>query len=268
MSAYSSQQSDPWFRLGRIGVTTTVGVVLLGAASIIAWIIAPFLMGILSLRPEQVLGGEVWRLFSWPLIDGISLWTLLNLALIWLFGRDIEAQIGRSRMLALFGGIWLALTLTTTLTGLVVPGTELYGLSMVEFCLLLLWIAEWPTRRFFFNIPAWVFGLVILALQILPAIAMRSWGSLIGLLLSLALVALAARRVGLLAQYRWLPGTPSTRQQRPPKRRPTAEQRQARQRLTDDQRIDELLDKINASGIHSLTRAERSELEKLRQRRR
>lgn len=269
MSAYFHQQSEPWFRIGRLGVTTTIGVVLVGVVGIIAWIISPSLTGVLALEPQEVLAGEVWRLFSWPLIDGISLWSLLNLALIWLFGRDLEAQTGRSRMLALFGGIWLSLTLTTTLTGLLVPGTALYGLGMVEFCLLLLWIAEWPTRRFFFNIPAWVFGLVILALQVLPAIAGRAWGALLGLLLSLALVTMAARRVGLLAQYQWIPGGGRATGRKPaPRRRPTAEQRHAKQRMTDDERIDELLDKINASGIHSLTKSERSELEKLRQRRR
>ncbi|NHB85826.1 hypothetical protein G7085_18075 [Tessaracoccus sp. HDW20] len=96
--------------------------------------------------------------------------------------------------------------MTTTLVGLLVSGTGLAGLRMVEFSLLLIWIAEWPTRRFFFNIPAWVFGLVILALQVLPMLAFREWGALLGLILSLALVAIAARRVGLLSQYQWLPG--------------------------------------------------------------
>ncbi len=273
MSSYQ-QQSEPWFKIGRLEVTTTVGVALLGAIGMLAWVFAPSLQQWLIYAPQQMLGGEVWRLFTWPIADSISLWSILNLALLWLFGRDLEAQIGRSQMALLFLGIWGSLTLTTTLVAIVVPGSAIAGLQMVEFCLLLLWIAEWPTRRFFFNIPAWVFGLVVLALQVLPMLAFRAWGNLLGLLLSLVLVAIAARSVGLLSQYSWIPGgrrkkTTSRTQHRPRTHQPSrTQQRHADRRASDDERIDQLLDKINASGIHSLTKQERAELEKLRQRRR
>ncbi|SHJ56156.1 Membrane associated serine protease, rhomboid family [Tessaracoccus bendigoensis DSM 12906] len=267
MSSYFHQQSAPWFRIGRLEVTTTIAVVLLGAVGMLAWVFAPSAQQWLVYSPQQILSGEVWRLFTWPLADGISLWGLINLALIWLFGRDLEAQIGRAKMIYLFVGIWFALTLMTSLVGLLVSGAAIAGLQMVEFCLLLLWIAEWPTRRFFFNIPAWVFGLVILALQVLPLLAYRAWGNLLGLFLALALVAINARRLGLLSQYAWIPGAPSART---PRRQAAApkQRKHAERKATDSERIDQLLDKINASGIHSLTKSERAELEKLRQRRR
>ncbi|WP_431977937.1 DUF6576 domain-containing protein [Propioniciclava coleopterorum] len=48
---------------------------------------------------------------------------------------------------------------------------------------------------------------------------------------------------------------------------PRAEQRVAQRRASDAERIDELLEKIGTQGLHSLSPAERRELEKLRQRR-
>ena len=248
-----------------------MAVVLLGAVGMIAWVFVPGALPWLVFTPQQVLTGEVWRLFTWPFADGISLWGFLTLALIWLFGRDLEAQIGRRKMAMLFIGMWLALTVATTLVGLLVSGSAMAGLRTLQLALLLLWIAEWPTRRFFFSIPAWVFGLVILALQILPLIAYREWGALLGFLLGLILVAFAARRAGLLGHYSWLPGAPRAksggRSHRASTQSRTAHKQQQK-RQSDDERIDQLLDKINASGIHSLTKSERSELEKLRQRRR
>ena len=55
--------------------------------------------------------------------------------------------------------------------------------SIVQFAVLLVWIAEYPDRRFLFNIPAWVFGLVLVALQVLQALAARDLGGLFSLLL-------------------------------------------------------------------------------------
>lgn len=269
VSSYQ-QQSEPWFKIGRLEVTTTVAVVLLGAVSMLVLLFTGSLIGHLVYIPLEMFSGSVWQLFTWPLANDFGLWQIVTLALLWLFGRDLEAQIGRSQMLRLFVGVWGALTLTTTLVGIVVPASFIAGLSMVEFCILLLWIAEWPRRRFFFNIPAWVIGTVFLALQVLPLLARQLWGQLLGLLLSLVLVAVAARSVGLLTEYAWIPGgrrKPAVAKPRvaQPSR---AQQRHAERRATDDERIDQLLDKINASGIHSLTKSERAELEKLRQRRR
>ncbi len=272
MSAFFHGTEDPWFKIGRLQVTTTVLVVLIGAVGMLATLFVSGLYETLALIPAQMFSGEVWRLVTWPLVDGFSLWTIINLALLWLFGRDLESQIGKRQMALLFVAIWASLTFTTTVVGLFVGG-GIAGMRMIEFCLLLLWIAEWPTRRFFFNIPAWVIGIVFLALQILPMLATGAWGQLLGFVFSLVFVAMAARGAGLLSDYGWIPGrrktkarkqSSSTRVKQPSR----GQQRQAQRKATDEERIDQLLDKINAEGIHSLTRSERAELEKLRQRRR
>lgn len=249
-------------------MTSTVFVVLIGAVGMLATLFIRPLYDLIALDPVRMLSGEVWRLVTWPLAESFGLFGIINIALLWLFGRDLESQVGKRQMAMLFFGIWASLTLTNVIFGLLFGG-GIAGLQMVEFCLLLIWIAQWPTRRFFFNIPAWVFGIVLLALQVLPMLALGAFGQLIGFIAALLFVGMAARSVGLLEAYSWLPGRRRRRSHRPAGAKPSRSHEKARQRkATDEERIDQLLDKINAEGIHSLTRSERAELEKLRQRRR
>ncbi|WP_147675065.1 rhomboid family intramembrane serine protease [Nigerium massiliense] len=263
---------QPWFRLGRLEVGTVMLVVLATVASWIAWVVAPGAPGALYFTPELVLNGEIWRLVTWPLASSLSLWGVLNLFFFWYFGSDLEGMIGRGRMGWLLGGIAASLLAAALIVGslLRVP-TALAGIDGIEFIVLLLWIAEYPTRRFLFNIPAWAFGAVLLALQVLPMLAARAWGQLLSLLIGLVLVALVAKACGLLGDYAWIPG--GARRRRPrPARQPAAprvsrsEQRVQNRRTSDRERLDELLDRINDNGIGSLTDRERQELMKLRDR--
>lgn len=266
VSPYATE--DTWFCIGRLQVTSTIAVVLLGAVGMLAWVFNTSLPNYLLYAPQLLSSGQVWRVFTWPLADGISLWSILNLVLLWYFGRDLESRLGKVKMAWLYGGIWLALTLATSVTGFLLTGAYAAGLQMVEFVILLVWIAEYPTRRFFFNIPAWVFGAVIVGLQVLQYIGYRMWPMLVNLLLSLILVAMVARALGLLESYPWIPGAGSSRPRQAKAHRPSrAQQRAHNRRLSDDERMDELLDKINAQGIHALTKSERAELMKLRERR-
>lgn len=267
MSPYASE--DTWFKIGRLQITSTIAVVLLGAVGVLGWVFNQNLPNLLWYAPQYLSSGQVWRVFTWPLADSLSLWTILNLALLWYFGRDLESRVGKVKMAWLYGGIWLALTLATSATGFLFTGAYAAGLQMVEFAILLLWIAEYPTRRFFFNIPAWVFGAVLVGLQVFQYIGFRAWPMLVNLLLSLILVAIVARSIGLLGDYRWIPGGNNPRPRKAPKaHHPSRSQQRAQhRRMSDDERIDQLLDKINAQGLHSLTKAERAELLKLRERR-
>ncbi len=270
MSSYFSDRDasrDAWFRLGRIDVTTTVLVVLVGAIALVASAIAPGLPQALWLSPDAVASGQVWRILTWPLAEGVSLWSVLNLVVLWYFGSDLERQIGRLGMAKLLTGIWAILTTVYLLVALAVSGGGLAGLGLVEFLVLLVWIAEYPRRPFFFGIPAWVIGAIFLGIQLLGFVAGRAWSGMVSLLVSLVLVAVWARRLGLLSDLAWLPGRPGVRRPRA-RRVPRAEAKVARTRAHDEERLDALLGKISAQGLHSLTDAERRELDEIRQRRR
>lgn len=263
---------DSWFRLGRLEVGTVTLVTLVTVVSWIAWAIAPGIGQLLAFSPSAVVAGRVWGIFTWPLAGTASLFAVINLFFFWYFGNDIEAQIGRRRMASFLVGMWGALTLAYTLAALVTGDPiGLAGIGLVQFLLLMVWIADNPRRPFFFGIPAWVIGAVLVGLQVLTLTAMRAWASLLALVLAFVFVAIMARRTGLLQDFSWIPGQRNQRRQRRPApvRQPDAPSaREQRQRISDAERLDELLDKIGSEGIHSLTLAERKELDKLRERRR
>lgn len=266
------EHTDPWFRIGRLEVTTTMFVVLAVTAAIIPWVITGAGWTALTYyNPASLARAEVWRLFSWPFAEGLSntLWSVINLFMLWYFGTSLESQIGRKPMAGLLIAIWASLTASYSVAALLFgTGASLVGIGMVQFLLLLVWIGEYPHARFLFNIPAWVFGAVILGVQLLVMLAYSQWASLVAVLLSLGFVAIAARRAGLLREQSWIPGQPRT-PRRPKKQRvPRAQTKAAERRVSDQERMDALLDQINEKGLHSLTPSQRKELKTLSDRRR
>ena len=261
--------SEPWFRIGRLEVTTVVLVVLVAVGFGLAWVAMPSLPATLLYTPEAVAAGEVWRLVTWPFANILDLWTVITLALFWYFGTEIERLIGHARMVWLLLGMWASLTAAYTVVALILGGGGgLAGLGTIEFLLLLLWIAEYPSRPFFFSIPAWVVGAVLVGVQILGLLAARDISGLLSLVFSFVLVAIVARSVGLLGEYAWIPGRvvrgrPVTA--RAP-RMSRSSTRQASRHASDRERLDALLDQINAGGLNSLTDSQRRELMKLRDR--
>lgn len=262
----SSAGSEPWFRVGRVEVSTTLALVISVVASWFAWAIAPSVPWGLMLDASALAQGEFWRLVTWPWADWGSLWGALTLFFLWYFGTELERIIGRSRMMWLLVGIMGSLTLAATLAGLVFRSTGgvLAGVDLVEFLVLLLWIAEYPTRRFLFNVPAWAFGAVLVGIQVLVAITARGWASLFSLALGLVFTALAARGTGLLSAYSWIPRF--ARQSRARSSRAPQPTRQQRRATSDRARLDELLDKINEVGIGGLSAGEKRELHAIRDR--
>jgi hypothetical protein len=262
------EHTDPWFRIGRLEVSSVMFVVLAVVTSWLGWVVLRDWTSLLAYSPQAMAGGQVWRLISWPFAGGLSLWSVLTLFFFWYFGTELESQIGRRSMLGLLLGIWGSLTITYTLTAFLFSSTTaLAGIDLIEFMLLLLWIAEYPGRPLFFGIKAWVFGAVILGVQALTMVAYRDIAGLLALILSLALVAIAARRSGLLAHFAWIPGRPGKRRPKPVKV-PRAQVKATARRASDQERMDTLLDQISEHGLHSLSEAQRKELKKLSDRRR
>lgn len=266
-SPWSRTSDDSWFKIGLLEVSSTLLLIGLGLMSWILYVVSPSLSLTLALSASSVYSGEVWRLVTWPMADAPSFWSALNLLMLWFFGTDLERNIGRVRMLRLYLSLATVMTVATLLVGLFLPA-GLAGLSGLEFLVLLLWVAEYPRRPFFFSIPAWIIGLVLLGIQVMGLMAGRAWGLLLALLLSLFLAAVVAKRQGLLGDYAWVPGGPAARKVRPARPTPAqrAQERAASRSAADRARLDVLLDKINETGLHSLTDAERSELVTLRNR--
>lgn len=276
-----SEQDRPWFHIRSYGVGTSELVAGASVAMMFVFAIAPSVVYSLALQPAAVLRGSVWQLVTWPLVNAPSFWTLWNAVVLWFTGRTIERELGKGR----FGWLLLAITVGQSILAVLlslafgVNSPILAGIGTLSLILVLLFIAENPKMPFFFGIPAWVFGVIMVVIPLLTYIAARAWLDLLLLALSLVLSAIVAKFAGLLGQYSFIPGRPVTGRPRVRKARTPRSYSQGPTVVqgpwsayeppsASDAEMDALLDKIMAGGLDSLTPKERKRLEELRQQRR
>lgn len=287
-SASDRNTSTPWFRIGNVDITTTVLVAALCVASMVVWAIDASLLEPFVLNADKVRRGQVWRLVTWPLVNTPeSIWSILTIAIFWYFGRELEGLLGRNRF------AWF-LVITTVVPAIVASlvDVDVWGLEFLQLAVLLVFIAEYPQARFFFNIPAWVIGAVIVALQVLVLVGNRDGSGLIFLTVLLATAVLVARSLGLASTLAWIPQIPlpafvSGARSSGPRRSASGKVRGGKQRgrtvvegpwaappspaprpdaAAAQAELDELLDKISASGLDSLTPDEKRRLNELSKR--
>ncbi|MEY2754575.1 MAG: hypothetical protein RJB65_933, partial [Actinomycetota bacterium] len=148
-------RDDPWFRVGTVDVTSALLVAGLCLLSMFVWAANRDFLEPLVLYSDGLWSGQIWRVITWPLANEPTIWTALNVLMLWFFGRELERMIGRNRFL------WL-LVLLTMLPGLVWIGvgidSDLYGIRQVEIAVFCLFCAEMPNVRFFGGIKAWWFA--------------------------------------------------------------------------------------------------------------
>lgn len=272
---------DGWFHLGRIEVTTTVLVVVLAIASVIEWAfegnLGP-LQSHLYLDPDSVMSGQLWRVLTWPIAypGGIGLFDVFAIFIFWYFGTEIESLLGKKKMAWFLGLItvglgllWVAVVQLSTLYG------TLSSLNQLELMVLLVFIAEYPHRRFFFNIPGWVIGAIIVGISVLSYVGNREWLLLLNFALGLLLTAIVARSLGLMSEWRGVPSLKIRRNRKPKRQRRASGQTVVQGPWQpsgtppvsrDQAALDALLDKISAGGMESLSDQEREQLMILRDR--
>lgn len=247
-------------------------VVIAVVAGFLLNAITPYAGYALYLDPNLVAQFQLWRVLTWVMAGPIGLWPVVTLFFFWWFGTQLERQIGRSRFAWYVTGCTLALAALVMVLSWFTPlYGVLGGLDMLELMVLLTFIAEYPRIRFFFGIPGWAIGAILIAVQILSMLTSRYWFGLLVFVLGMGLCALVARATGLLADYSWLPalgrGRPRTPRRKSRNRRGSTVVTGPWEHQSPDQAaLDALLDKIHESGIDSLTKAEHSRLLELRKR--
>lgn len=293
--------SDPWFRLGQVDVTTTVLVAGLWALSMVVWAIDPEALYNLVLFSSDsgfssVRDGQVWRLVTWPFYNEPDIWTVISIAIFWYFGRELEATVGRVRFAIL-------LILLTVVPGLIAVAvdTTLFGLELVQLGVFLVFVFENPFARFFFGVPGWVIGAVIVGIQFLQYLGNRREDLILVLLATIITAGLCARAMGLAESLPWIPSLPipgltsGNRRRKAPRRPrrpspgrgggevvagpwssgsrtgPTSVSRlpqppSSPDAIADQAELDDLLDKISAQGMDGLTTAEKQRLNELSRR--
>lgn len=135
--------------LPRLGSSSLVTkwLVLTIAASVIGALDGGFLMHWASLIPHRVLGGEVWRLATWPFVEPGPLALVITCMSIFKFGTELSVSWGERRLARftietlLIAGVAGVIVSTITHT----PMLHLGGWATGDL-LVIAWARQFPNR--------------------------------------------------------------------------------------------------------------------------
>lgn len=210
----------------------------------------------LNFSSARVLSGQLWRWFTYGLLNFPSPWFALDMLMLVWFGRELERLFGRRLFLWLYAGIYLVAPIVLTAVGLVQP-TVLSG-QPGALALFIAFATQFPGMPVFFSLLAKWAALILVGIYALMAVASRDWTALI-LLASTCGYAHGFVRYQQggwsLPDFRWKRSGPKLRSVPLPKPDASA---------VAMAEMDSLLDKIARSGLASLTSEERDRLEAAR----
>ena len=292
---------EGWFRVGTVEVTSAVLLAVMCTLSMFVYAVDRSVLDQFVLTPAAFENGQVWRFFTWWLVNPPDLWVAISIAIFWWIGRLIERDLGKARFLWFIGTQILLTSVLTTLFAVLtdnffaLPGLSITqqsngGSDFLEISVIVAVAVAFPRVRSFFNIPFWVMAAVIVALAALRFTGDSAWAYLVMLMLTCAFAVLMMRAMGLAEQEvipkiplpAFITGDPyqkanrarakAQRKQSKPsggglkrtKNEPAAVvpiRPEARLDRADQADMDWLLDKISASGMDSLTPDERRRLD-------
>jgi membrane associated rhomboid family serine protease len=285
------RERDGWFKVGTLDVTTTIFIVGCGLLSMVVYAVNPDWPFEGAFQSELVRDGEIWRLFTWPLVDAPSLWSLVGLVFFWYFGNQVEEELGRKPYAILLATMTVLPAVIVTLLNVTNEvGTGRWSAytvssSLLSIAVFVIFALEHPNARFMFGIPAWVFAAAYVFITVLGGVGARAWAQLILALLVLAVGLVGARQRGMLEALSFIPQSKRLRPRYTPygevgSARPKARKRGRRPKggssgptvvagpwdrplgptPLEQAELDVLLDKISATGIDSLTKQEKDRL--------
>jgi len=275
-NAGDSDNYRPLTYLGQVPLYATTLLVILHVAAMIATAIlissgAAGILSLLSFQTPAITGEfQIWRAVTYAFIDPPSLWFVIEMYLLYTFGREVEKFVGRRAFLALYGVLLLVVPLVLSVAYFIGLPTQsslpmvggYTGSSAIHFAVFIAFCTIYPGAQIFFSIQAKWIALVLVGINSLEALASHSWSSLAVLWVACATAFLMLRRQGV-GNWdffrRFLP--------KPTRRKPTFRvvKREPDPPADPEADIDILLEKISAKGIASLTRQERERLERARE---
>ena len=205
--------------------------------------------------------GQIWTLVTYPFVHDIrqeGLWFGLEMLMFFWFGREVESAIGRRSYGLLYGALAVIPALVLAGAGPLLGSSVLAGSGTISFAIFLSFCALHPGAQFFFAglTAKWV-GWILLAIYSLASFAGRDWPGLLQLWLSSLFAVAWVRRGGL----EWPNLSLGKGRKKSAKGKTTAKKSPAVPVL---EKVDAILDKISRDGIHSLTAAEKKQLEDAR----
>ena len=136
--------------LPRIGSSKFVShwILLTLAASIIAALDGGWLWQWAALEPAKVWHGEVWRLATWPLIEGGPLALVFTCLAIYKFGGELAVVWGDQRLWRFARRVVLAASVVTCVLAALTGGGHLHRLGgcAVADALVIAWARQFPQR--------------------------------------------------------------------------------------------------------------------------
>lgn len=131
-------------------VPAGLGMILAGVlvASVWGWIDRG-LMGLAVLAPVAIVRGEIWRLVTWPFVQGDPLTLLFGGFMLYSFGQQLSYVWSERRLVARFFGTTVGAAALTTLLALVwEPASSPHlGMWPVVNALLFAWAMIHPDRQ-------------------------------------------------------------------------------------------------------------------------
>jgi membrane associated rhomboid family serine protease len=221
-----------------------------------------------ALNAAQLRRGFVWQPVTYMFLHADFWHILINLFVLWFFGREVEYFIGPKYFTRLYflGGLtgaalWLAFNFNTA--------EQVMGASAAVLACVVAFATLFPDREItlllFFVIPvnlkAKYLALIAVAIDLVPVLTHRMTNvahlaHLGGALLGYVYI----KSLGYGVMPRWLLWWQSAQEALRPRRRKPTERRLSREEFIQQQ-VDPILDKISREGLQSLTRRERKILE-------
>jgi membrane associated rhomboid family serine protease len=209
--------------------------------------------------------GQVWRLFTYLIVDRVNFFTLFNLVFLFSFGRNCEVEMGRARYAAFLAVLVVTPALVATGFWLAGFGGFVTGSVHLSMGLVIAFAAMYPNVSWWADIPL---KFVAVGCVFLAAVGHLSEGDQIGLGSTLATCAVSfgyirGMRAGFFSGLTWKGFF-----RRKPKLRllpPLEQPGRARRDPGAAGDVDDLLDKIAKSGLHSLTAQEKWRLQAARE---
>ena len=268
-------QSDPrdeYQPLGYMGQVPLYVTTLLVIGYVAAMVALVFVKagGYLVYDTDSVLHNwQLWRFFTYPLVNGPSIWFAVEMYFLYRFGRDVEQFIGRTSYAVLYLSLVVLGPCILTAVG-TWQYAGLAGSGTVNFALFIAFCTIYPNVEIFWTFKAKWIALVILGINSLEYLDAHAtiellvfWATCLAAFLFIKYL-----RGHIQIQIPWrnffrqrrsrrnLRAMPSPRIE--PREKPVA----PREDVLES--IDPLLDKIAKHGIGSLTAREREQLERAR----
>ncbi len=249
---------------------------------------------------NAVAHGEVWRLLSYTFINGPSVWFALEMGMFFFFGRLIEIGIGSKSFALFYGGLVILQGVLFQVADLFGQSSEAHGIEMISMALFAAFAAMVPSAPFFFGIAARWMLLLLIGISELQLLAEKQWLSMIQLCCLSGAAIFYMKKSGYREPLYFFSSDQLKKLMKPvlPKpmalplpttakedhrftgstivaTMPTADKKRVADvplsRLQVENKknismlhVDQLLDKINATGLNSLTEQEKAKLEAAR----